>query len=251
MSQRLTTENLLKAVSIAPEEVASWRRGDISHPGMAGSNPELRQPLPPPAPDGAHVDIHVSLKPPPTVAPHETCEPEIPAEKWQDLEARWKAIMGLEAAIDHSRQRMEGLRAEMETSLRKTLTADEKVHALNADVAQWSKAKNRVHYALPKVKEFIHRATWALGTPERKKLGELFKSYIELHIPFPEMDKVPEQLESLLKDRQVLSANGVTVYQECKSISTDIQGALRTVQSNALANAQKKRGAARAKGKFI
>jgi hypothetical protein len=65
------------------------------------------------------------------------------------------------------------------------------------------------------------------------------------------MDKVPEQLEYLLKDRQVLSAHGVTVYQECTSIAADIQGALRTLQSNAVANARKKMAAARAKGKFV
>jgi hypothetical protein len=138
----------------------------------------------------------------------------------------------------------------MENSARKTLTTEEKVHALNADVAQWNKAKNRVHYALPKAREFIHRATWAAGTPERKKLEEVFKNYIEPHVPFPEMDKVPEQIEYLLKDRQVLSAQGVTVYQECKAITANIQGALRTLQSNAAARASKKRGATGAKGKL-
>jgi hypothetical protein len=146
---------------------------------------------------------------------------------------------------------MEGLRAEMEGSSKKTLTTDEKVHALNADVAQWNKAKNRVHYALPKVREFIHRATWAIGTPERKELGELFKNPIQHHVPFPEMGKVLQQLEHLLKDRQVLSAQGVTVYQECTSISADIQGALRTLQSNAAANARNNLAAARKKGKFV
>ena len=128
----------------------------------------------------------------------------------------------------------------MEAASRKMLTTEEKVHALNADVAQWNKAKSRVIYALPKVREFIHRSTWAMGTPERKKLEELFKNHIRPRIPFPQMDKVREQLENLLKDRQVLSAHGVTVYQECKSISADIQGAFRTLQSNAAANARKK-----------
>jgi hypothetical protein len=146
---------------------------------------------------------------------------------------------------------MEGLRAEMEAASKKTLTTEEKVHALNADVAQWNKAKNRVHYALPKMREFIHRATWAIGTPERKKLEEIFKNHIQPQIPFPQMDKVPEQLENLLKERQVLSAQGVTVYQECISISADIQGALRTLQSNATANARKKMAATRKKGKFF
>src|SRR5207247_2821325 len=116
-------------------------------------------------------------------------------------------------------------RAESEASSRKTLTADEKVHALNADVAQWNKVKSRVLYALPKVKEFIHRSTWAAGAPERKKLEELFKNHIRPRIPFPQMAQVAEQLESLLKDRQVLSAHGVSVDQECKSIPVDVQGA--------------------------
>jgi hypothetical protein len=158
-------------------------------------------------------------------------------------------ILGLEATIDSFRLRMDGLRAEMEASTKRMLTTDEKVNALNADVAQWNKAKSRAHYALPKVREFVHRATWALGTPERKKLDELFKTHIQPRIPFPEMDKVPEQLEHLLKDRQVLSASGVAVCQECQGITADIQGALRTLQSNAAANAVKKRGAPGIKGK--
>src|SRR5262249_6581098 len=147
-----------------------------SHAGMNGSNPELRNPLPPPPQDVSHLSIHVSLKPPPqAVAPDESGGQGTPSTAWQDLEARWRAILGVEAAIDTLRQTMEGLQAEMQTSLKKTLTIEEKVHALNADVAQWNKAKSRVHYALPRVREFIHRATWALGAPERKKLGEVFK----------------------------------------------------------------------------
>jgi hypothetical protein len=63
------------------------------------------------------------------------------------------------------------------------------------------------------------------------------------------MDQVLEQLESLLKDRQVLSAHGVSVHQECKGIATDVQGALRTLQSNAAANAARKRGATAARSK--
>jgi hypothetical protein len=157
----------------------------------------------------------------------------------------------LEASMDTLRISMEGLRTEMEASTRKTLTGEEKVHALNSDVAQWNKAKSRVLYALPKVREFIHRATWAMGTPERKKLEELFKNYIHSHIPFPQMDKVPEQLENLLKDRQILSAQGTTVYQECKSISAEIEVALRTLQSNAASKAQKKRGTTGVRGKSL
>jgi hypothetical protein len=252
VGQRLTAENLLKAVAIATDEVESWRHGGASHSGMSGPDPELGHPLPPPPQDDTHLIIYVSLKPPPqAVAPDESREPEAPSAKWQDLEARWKAIEVLEATVDTLRQRMESLLAEMEGSLKKTLTADEKVHALNADVAQWNKAKSRVHYSLPKVKEFIHRATWAVGTPERKKLGELFKNHIQPHISDPEMAKVLQQIEHLLKDRQVLSAQGVTVCQECTSVSADVQGALRTLQSNAAANVRKKLAAARAKGKFF
>jgi uncharacterized protein YoxC len=219
---------------------------------MNGSNPELRHPLPPPPQDVTYLNLYVSLKPPPqTIAPHESGEPEIPEATWQELEARWKAILDLETSIEALRVSMEGLRAEMEASSRKTLTSDEKIHALNADVAQWKKAKSRLLYALPKVREFIHRSTWAAGAPERKKLAELFKNHIRPRIPFPQVDKVLEQLNHLLKDRQVLSAHGVSVYQECKSIAADVQGALRTLQSNAASNATKKRGAARAKGKHF
>jgi hypothetical protein len=252
IGQRLTPENLLKAVALAPEEVESWRQGDISHAGMDGSNPELRNPLAPPPQDETHLDIHVRLKPPPeAVARQESGEPEVPEAKWQDLEARWKAILGLEASIETLRISMEGLRTEMEASSKKTLKTEEKLHALRADVAQWEKAKNRVHHALPKLRDYIHRATWALGSPERKQLEEIYKNHIQPKVPFPHMDKVLEQLENLQKDRQVLSALGTTVYHECKSIAAEVQGALRTVQNNAAANAHKKKGESAPKGKFF
>jgi hypothetical protein len=244
----LTAENLLKAVGIAAEEVESWRQGDASDPGMDGSNPDLRHSLTPPQ-DVGHLTIHVILTTPQAVAPKEGGQLEIPLTKWQDLEARWKAILGLEAGIETLRLQMEGIRADMEASARRALGTEEKVHALNADVAQWNKAKSRVYYTLPKVREFLHRATWAAGTPERKKLDELFKTYIQAHIPFPDIDKVPEQLETLLKDRQVLTAHGVQVTQECQGISRDIQAALRTLQSNASANALKKRAASGVRSK--
>jgi hypothetical protein len=156
----------------------------------------------------------------------------------------------VEASIDTLRISMESLRGELEASTRRALTADEKVHALNADVAQWNKAKNRIVYALPKIRDFIHRSTWAAGTPERKHIEELIKNHVRPRVPFPEMDQLVEQLESLLKDRQVLSAHGTSVYQECKSISADVQGTLRALQGNAAANAAKKRGQAKARGKF-
>jgi hypothetical protein len=153
--------------------------------------------------------------------------------------------LGLEATIESLRQRMESLRGEMEACSNKPLNTDEKVHALNSDVAQWNKAKNRVRYAVPKVKEFIHRAIWALGTPERKKLDELFKNQTRPDMLSPQLDKMLDELDYLLKDRQVLSAQGVTIYQEGKSSCDDVQKNLRTLQSNA----HKKRVAARAKGK--
>lgn len=269
MAQELTTENLLKAVAIAPEEVESWRYGEVSHSGMNGSNPELGNPLPPPPEDDPHLDIYVSLKTPhqaaaplspggkgqgegessPTLAPQGRGQGE--GENWQELEARWKTILGIEAAMDTLRISMEGLLTELEASLKKTLTLEEKLHALRADVASWNKAKNRVHHALPKLRESIHRAVWAVGSPERKQLEELHKNHIEPQIPFPERDKVLEQLEYLQKQRQLLSAHGMTVYNECKSISANVQGALRTLQSNAAANAIKKREAGGAKGKFM
>jgi uncharacterized protein YoxC len=252
MGQRLTAENLLKAVAIATEEVESWHHGGVSHSGMDGSSPELGNPLPQPPHDVTHLEIHVRLKPPSqAVARDESCEPEIPLEKWQDLEARWKTILGLEAAMDTLRISMEGLRAELEALSKQTLTGQEKLHALAADVVQWNKAKSRVHHTLPKAREFIHRAVWALGTPERKELEEFFKNHVGPDIPFSQMDKVLEQVENLQKDRQVLSAHGTTVYQECKSVSADVQGALRTLQRNAAANASRKKRAMDGKRKFF
>jgi hypothetical protein len=217
---------------------------------MNGSNPELKHPLSPPSQDVTHLTLHVRLKPPPSaVAPRESGESEIPESKWQDLEARWHTILGLEASLETLRISMEALRSELEASSRRSLTADEKVNALNADVVQWNKAKSRVLFALPKAKEFIHRSTWAAGTPERKHLEEVFKNHIRPRIPLPQVNQVAEQLDSLLKDRQVLSAHGVAVYQECKGISGEVQGTLRTLQSNAAANATRKKGATGARGK--
>jgi hypothetical protein len=269
IAQRLTTENLLKAVGIVTTDVESWR-------SEGASSSEPGHPLPPPSADVPHLLLHVRLKPPPeAVASTESTAPEIPEEennaqpapaaasptvpaapeiteeRWQDLEARWNAILGLEASIDTMRISLEGLRGEMEAASRKTLMGDEKVHAFNADVAVWTKAKSRVTYSLPKLKEFLHRATWAAGTPERKNLEELFKNYVRHRIPFPQIDQIPEQLEYLLKDRQVLSSHGTTVYQECKSICSEVQGALRTLQTNAAANAAKKRGASDARSRSL
>jgi hypothetical protein len=245
MDQLLTTDNLLKAVGIAAEEVESCHE-DASDAGMNGAGPELSRPLAPPPPDSPHLDLYVRLKPPPqAAASEESGAPEVSEEKWQDLEGRWKAIQDLEACMDTLRISMEGLRAEMEASSRTMLTGDEKVHAFNADVAQWNKAKSRIVYSLPKLRDYIHRSTWAAGTPERKKLDEIFKNHIRPRVPFPEIDKVLEQLEHLLKDRQGLYAHGVSANQEGKSVTAEVQGALRTLKSNAASNAVKKRATKR------
>jgi hypothetical protein len=252
MGQLLTAENLLKAVGIATEEIDSFCLEGAPDSIMTESSSEPGHPLPPPAQDVPYLTLHVSLKPAPeAVATTESPEPEISEARWQDLAARWNAILTMEASMETLRISMEGLQSEMEASLRRMLTPDEKVHALNADVAQWNKAKSRVNYTLPKMREYIHRVTWATGTPERKKLEEIFNNHIQPRIPFPQMDKLLEQLENLLKDWQVLYAQGVTVYQDCKSIAADVQGAFRTLQGNAAANARNKLGAARKKGKFF
>jgi hypothetical protein len=198
------------------------------------------------------LEIHVRLKLPAEAVAHEVSSgPEFASAAWHDLEARWKAVLGLEATVDTLRMNMEGLRAELEASMRRVLPADDKVNALAADVAQWNKAKSRAHYALPKASEFIHRATWAAGTPERKRLGELFKNPIETQTGLPQPDEVLQVLENLRKDRQILSAQGMTVYQECKTISADVQSALRRLQSNAATRASKKKGGTGAKGKSL
>ena len=172
-------------------------------------------------------------------------------ENWQSLEASWKTILGLEASIDSSRLSMDALRGEMENAYKKSLTVEEKLHALQSDVAQWNKAKSRIHYALPKVRDFIHRATWVLALPERKKLEEIFRNHIEPRIPFPGMDQLVEQLAHLQKDRQVLFAQGSSVYQECRGIVGEIQRSLSTLQRNAADNAFRKRSAKREKGKYF
>lgn len=250
VGQRLTTENLLKAVAVATEDVESWRHGGASHSAPDGPDPDLTASLPQPPHDATHLEVRVRLKPPSSaVADEVSREPEAAPVEWQDLEALWKAVLGLEAVVDTLRRIMEGLRSELEASLRGTLTADEKVHALAADVGEWNKAKSRARYALPKASEFIHRATWAAGTPERKRLGEVFKEPLGTHAPLPRAEEVLHELESLRKDRQVLSAQGQAVHQECKAISADVQGALRRLQSNAAVRASKKKGGTGAKGK--
>src|SRR5262245_58028921 len=177
MGPLLTADNLLKAVGLTAEQVVSCRHEDAC-------DADLSQPLPPPPEGAKHLSLHVRLKAP-QPATEEGDEPEIPETKWQDLESRWTAILGLEASIDTLRISMESLRAELESSSSRMLTPDEKVHALNADVAQWSKAKGRATYSLPKLRDFIHRATWAAGAPERKELEQSLETHVKPRVPFP------------------------------------------------------------------
>lgn len=170
-------------------------------------------------------------------------DPEVPLEKWQALDGLWKAILVLEANIESSRLGMNGLRAEMESAFKQALAVEEKLHASQADVAQWTRAKNRIHFALPKVKEFIHRATWALAAVERKQLEEIVRTHIEPRIPFPDVDKVREEMEHLQKARQVLFAQGNSVQQECRSLTSECQRCLSTLRRTAADNARKKRDA--------
>jgi hypothetical protein len=250
LGRGLTTENLLKAVGLATEEVESWRHDGDPSSGTSGSESEPGRPLPPPPQDVPHLTLYVSLKaPPPAVAPRESCESEVPEDKWQNLESRWDAILKLEASLDGLRMSMESVQTELEALSNGALAADERVHAQNADVAQWTRAKSRIVYALPKARDFIQRSTWAAASAERKELEEVYKNHIRPRVPVPQMDKLAEQLDSLLKDRQGLSASGVSVYQECKNIAAEVEGALRTVRSNAAANAAQQRGAADARSR--
>src|SRR5262249_23740126 len=89
--------------------------------------------------------------------------PDVGSAQWQDFEARWNAILALEGSIDTLRLTIESARVELENAWNKSLTPEEKLNALRADIAQLQKAKNRVHFTLPKVREFVHRATWAMG----------------------------------------------------------------------------------------
>lgn len=254
LNQQLTPANLLKAVNVSIEELQSWSCGDVEYAGMDGANPELRTPLVPPLKEVPYLEICVRLKTPAradTEAGVESCEGEISLETWQDLESRWTAILGMEAAMESLRASMDSVRSEMEAALKRTLATEEKRHALRNDVVLWNKAKSRLHHAIPKVREFIHRTIWMMGAPERKKLEQLYKNHIEPRIPFPDMRKVLDQLERMQKDRQVLSAQGTKVFQECKTIMAEVQGALRALQNNANANAHRMKGGTGSKGKFF
>lgn len=251
MDTLLTIGTLLKAVGLAAEEVESWRHGDLCHDSLGGANPEFRTVMPPPPLDVTYLEVTVPLKSRDQAAAGTDSTPsEVPAGLWEDLQARWKAILALETSIETLRLNMESLRAEMDGSLKKTLGMEEKLNALRADLTHWTKEKKRAHDALPKVRDFLHRSVWAAGAPERKRLEALYEEHIQPRVPFPAMAAVLKELEALQKDRQILAAHGQSVYQESKAIATSVHTALRTLQSNATANGKRKRDAAKG-GKFF
>lgn len=178
-------------------------------------------------------------------AAHDGAAAEVTPEQWQALDGLWKAILTLEANIDAVRQTASGLRGEMESAFRQTLNLEEKLHASQADVGEWNRAKSRLHFALPKVKEFIHRATWAATVPERKRLEEVVRAHLEPRVPPADVGKVREEMEHLLKARQVLFSQGTSVQQEGRSLAADTQRALGNLRRNAANNARKKKDARR------
>jgi hypothetical protein len=260
ISAQLTVENLLRAVAVVPEEIESWRHGDDSHSGMGGPNPDLRSALPPPPPHVTHLEIHVRLSPQPEDAAllasgvglegdADTSESVIASANWHDLEARWKAILVLEVTINTIRASMESLLIELDSSLKKPLTIEEKSYGLRADISHWEQTKKRAQFVLPKIRDFIHRSVWAEGSPERKRLEEVYRDHIQPRIRLPELDGVLKRLEDLQKDRQVLAALGKAVQQEARGVAGEVQGALRTLHNNAVANAKRKKG--ESKNKFL
>jgi hypothetical protein len=251
-SQPLTIETLLEAAATSADDVESWCVGDVFHARTDGTDPELSRPLPPPPPHETYLTVFIQLKSPADLGDQtEGHDPDESLKTWQAMEAIWRSILGLETSIDTLRLSMESLRLELEAAFKKSLVVEEKVHALQADVLQWNKAKNRVHFALPKVREYIHRATWALAVPERKRMDEVVRTHIEPRVPLPDVDHVREQLGHLQKDRQVLFGQGNSVYQEGRAILAEIQRALSTLQRNAADRARAKRSAGREKGKHL
>ncbi|MBN9521496.1 hypothetical protein J0H58_23745 [bacterium] len=249
---QLTLGTLLNAAFIPADEVESWYFGDHLRPAGDELAPDPGHLLPPPPSGETHLTVHVRLKTPTQPdSRDEGDEPEVTPEQWQALDALWKVILGLEAGIDAVRLGLDGLRAEMEAAFRRPLAAEEKLHALQADVAQWTRAKSRLHHALPKAREFVHRATWAAAAPERLQLGDLVRDHIEPRILPPRLDRVRERLEHLQKDRQVLAAQGTAVAHECRGILAEVQRALGTLQRNAADRARQKRSAGREKGKHF
>jgi hypothetical protein len=244
MATLLTLENLLKSMGLSTSEVKSC---EVRRSNEAMAPLELHQPLASLSIQEPEFQAVVTMQVAMPVEIAAAALSEVPESLWVNIDARWNAVIAQEVSIDTMRLRMETLRGEMESAAHKAMSADEKLHALNADVAQWTKAKSRLRYVTPKLKEYTHRATWAMGTPERKKLDEVYKNHIRPRIALPEMEKILEEIERLLKDRQILNAQGVSALQDGQNSLSDVNGTYRTLQANARANAQKKRVATRAK----
>ena len=135
------------------------------------------------------------------------------AATWDQLEARWNAVLGLETTIDTFRTRLNGISGEMEVSLRRVLTTEEKPQASAADLSQWTTAKSRVNLILPKARHFIQRAAWTKGTSERQRLDAFFKNADGLSTPVREMDQVLEELELLLENLKLSDSAGLVGIQ--------------------------------------
>jgi hypothetical protein len=234
-------------VAIAPESVESWHHGDVIETGMHGANPQFKIPLPPPS-HSTHLEIHVRLRDPETESAAPTPDSSLltpGSVNWQELETLWAAILRVEATVETLRINMDGLLAEMESLWKKPLTMEEKTYGPRADMASVTQAKKRVHTAVPKLRDFVHRATWVMGAPERKRLEEIYNDLIHPQIPFPHVAQVQKQLEDLRKDRQVLATNGTAAYQECKGIAAELQSAMKALQANAAKLRRNKSGGGR------
>jgi hypothetical protein len=127
------------------------------------------------------------------------------------------------------------------------LTAEEKLHAVAADVSEWTKAKSRIQIGLPKAKDFILRARWAKDTPERRHLGDFFRSSPGFSVPV----QIEQALDVLRKTSQLLYAQGVAVSYECKSVSADVRGVLTRLQNHSATRRAQKMLANRAQRKWI
>jgi hypothetical protein len=246
ITQLLTVEDLLTAVGIPAADVESWGFRDETHFGHGGTNLEFQRLLPGPPAGESHLTVRVRLR-----GAGVGGAGEVPPEAWQALDALWKNILGLEATIDNLRLGMGGLTSEMDGAFKRQLNVEEKVNALQSDVLQWTKAKNVGRFVLPRVREFVHRATWAVAAAERKRLEELVENYLKPRVPLADMAEFRAQLEHLQKDRQVLLAQGNAVAQECRNILSEIQRAVSSLSRNAAQRAREKRSAGRNKGKHL
>jgi hypothetical protein len=244
LAESVTIERLLAAASIPVEEFESCRIGDDFHNDLSMSLNPI---------DGeAFCEIEVATKPrSDDEIVVESESGEITADVWHALETAWKSIATLESTIDGLRLSMGGLASEMDSAFKRPLSTEDKLHALQADMAQWSKAKSRITYSLPKVREFVHRATWAAAAEDRRQLAAIAKQHIEPRVPFANPNETRRKLELLLKDRQVLLAQGNAVNQECRSILSEVQRAASTLQRNASERAKNKRRGGWEKGKHL